>query len=245
MPTGTPIFLKVGPGGILFPYYEGHFKGVSGGSTSAIEIEVRTRKAGEVFAPEYYPDYVTFKTPKTIVEMPGGGALVRKGAPIALFWAETPDPDNPPAGELNRDRLLIAVGGSRLLLDEVGKSDFAQKAEFVRLPQVTANTTRGANQQICGWSWMPTVPGNYIICVTGSGYVSAIGASYYQVLVNNIAVAGGNLYFNQTGVHQTLIPQFGGFTVPNPPTLQTILVKAAINTDPNADWYNGIIIPLQ
>jgi hypothetical protein len=130
MPTGTPIFLKVGPGGILFPYYEGHFKGVSGGSTSAIEIEVRTRKAGEVFAPEYYPDYVTFKTPKSVIELPGGGgALARPGAPIAQLWAETPDTTNPPAGVLNRNRLLIGISGPRngkLLLDSIGASDYVQ-----------------------------------------------------------------------------------------------------------------------
>lgn len=126
MPDGTPLFVKVNADGSLQPYYEGHFFGRVGGNVSAVGIDARERADGQISAPEYYPDHLTYQgaTPAPVGGRPG----LR---PVAGMWAEYPSPTRPVTGDLLNEKLNVRVtkgttGPSveRKLLDINGNSDF-------------------------------------------------------------------------------------------------------------------------
>lgn len=123
---GTPIFLRVGPGGVLYPYYEGHFHGVIGGGASAVQIDAKERIGSlEVFAPEYYPDHLSFKVPPA----PPSTGIRTLPRPVARIWGEYPSTTDPPAASdpKSKDRLVVGTGtdkNGKLLLDSAGNSDY-------------------------------------------------------------------------------------------------------------------------
>jgi hypothetical protein len=126
MPTGTPVFVRIGSNGVITPYYEGHFHGVVGGPAAAVDIQARKREVGQVVTPEYYPNHLVFSA-EPVGQTPG---FIRLPSPVALIWAEYPSAVEPPQAPLNVNRLLVramgAVKQERLLLDANGTSDFVQ-----------------------------------------------------------------------------------------------------------------------
>jgi hypothetical protein len=124
MPTGTPVFVRIGSNGVITPYYEGHFHGVVGGPAAAVDIQARKREVGQVVTPEYYPNHLVFSA-EPVGQTPG---FIRLPSPVALIWAEYPSAVEPPQAPLNVNRLLVramgAVKQERLLLDANGTRTF-------------------------------------------------------------------------------------------------------------------------
>lgn len=202
MPKGTPIFVK-SDGGVLVPQYVGQLRGTA-------SIDSWAREEGQVFVPEFYPDYLTYHAPD--YNLPN-----RPLRPVAGIWAEHPSPVAANPGPWQTERLYCRVTkgtsgptAQKLLLDVTGVSDFCTPysgtSAYLGINAAStfadAATTSVDTQAIGVWNYVPDITAYYTVGFAISGYTGAVGLMWCKLLINGGIVAWSRFYANEINSHK-------------------------------------------